>query len=304
VTNAILKMLKHILQKIYRSIPAIHELGQIRDGLAALNQKLAELESLRLFDVDLPSNPRYADSMRLLRHGFQVCSQNQEDGMIQEVFRRIGTTDQVFVEIGVGDGVENNTAFLLSQGWKGCWIDGNPAMSKTVAARPDIRGDCLRTLVSFVTRENIRESFQQLGVPKEFDLLSLDIDQNTYYVWEGLEQFRPRVVIVEYNGAIPPYVDWKVHYDPKRTFDGTLNSGASLKAFELLGRNLGYCLVGCDYLGVNAFFVRADLVNDKFCQPFTAENHFEPFRYALTHRRGHANSIPDRGLSNPPPHPA
>lgn len=289
-------MIKHILQKLYRSIPVIHELGQIRDGLAGLNHKLAELESLRLFDVALPSNSRYADPLRLLRHGFQVCSQNQEDGMIQEVFRRIGVTDQVFAEVGVGNGIENNTSFLLSQGWRGYWIDGDPGMLRAIADRPDIGGDCLQTLVSFVTRENISGSFQQLGVPKEVDLLSLDIDQNTYYAWEGLDQFRPRVVIVEYNGAIPSYVDWKVNYDPKRTFDGTLNSGASLKAFELLGRKLGYSLVACDYLGVNAFFVRTDLVDDKFCQPFTAENHFEPFRYALTHRRGHTNAIPDRSL--------
>jgi hypothetical protein len=290
-------MIKHTLRKLYRSIPVIHELGQIRDGLAGLNHKLAELESLRLFGVDLPSDSRYADPLRLLKHGFQVCSQNQEDGMIQEVFRRIGVTDKVFAEVGVGNGIENNTSFLLSQGWRGYWIDGDPGMLRAIADRPDIGGECLQTLVSFVTRENIRGSFQQLGVPKEIDLLSLDIDQNTYYAWEGLDQFCPRVVVVEYNGAIPPYVDWKVHYDPKRTFDGTLNSGASLKAFELLGRKLGYSLVGCDYLGVNAFFVRTDLVDDKFCQPFTAENHFEPFRYALTHRRGHANAIPDR---NPP----
>jgi len=297
-------MLKRCIRKLYRSIPAIHELGQIRDALAGLNQKLAELESLRLFEVDLPSNPRYADPLRLLRHGFQVCSQNQEDGMIQEVFRRIGTTDHVFAEIGVGDGIENNTAFLLSQGWRGFWIDANAAMLKTVADRSDIDDSCLRTLASFVTRENISKSFEKLGVQKEFDLLSIDIDQNTYYVWEGLHQFRPRLVIVEYNGVIPPYVDWKVRYDPRRTFDGTINSGASLKAFEVLGRRFGYCLIGCDYLGVNAFFVRADLVDNKFSQPFTAENHFEPFRYALTHRRGHANSIPDRSQSNPSPYSA
>ena len=291
-------MIKDSLRKLYRSIPVIHELGQIRDGLADLNPTLAELESLRLFDVDLPSDSRYADPLRLLRHGFQVCSQNQEDGMIQEVFRRIGVTDQVFVEVGVGNGIENNTSFLLSQGWRGYWIDGDPGMLQAIDGRSDIGSDCLRTLVSFVTRENIRGFFQQLCVPKEFDLLSLDIDQNTYYAWEGLDQFRPRVVVIEYNGAIPPYVDWKVHYDPKRTFDGSLNSGASLKAFELLGQTLGYSLVGCDYLGVNAFFVRTDLVVDKFCQPFTAENHFEPFRYALTHRRGHANAIPDRHPAN------
>ena len=218
--------------------------------------------------------------------------------MIHEILNRIGITGKVFAEVGVGDGVENNTAFLLSQGWTGFWIDGNSAMLKMIASRNDLNGGCLRTLVSFVTRENISQLFEQMGVPQEFDLLSLDIDQNTYYLWEGLEKFRPRVVVVEYNGMIPPYLDWKVHYDPKRVCDGTNNYGAGLKALELLGRRLGYSLVGCDFVGVNAFFVRDDLVEDKFGRPFSSENHFEPLRYALTHRRGHANSILDRNVTD------
>ena len=291
-------MLNGIFRRFYRSIPGIHELAQIRDRLGSLPQKLGELESLRMFEVDMRSNPRFTDPRRLLLYGFQVCSQNQEDGMIHEILNRIGITGKVFAEVGVGDGVENNTAFLLSQGWTGFWIDGNSAMLKMIASRNDLNGGCLRTLVSFVTRENISQLFEQMGVPQEFDLLSLDIDQNTYYLWEGLEKLRPRVVVVEYNGMIPPYLDWKVHYDPKRVCDGTNNYGAGLKALELLGRRLGYSLVGCDFVGVNAFFVRDDLVEDKFGRPFSSENHFEPLRYALTHRRGHANSILDRNVTD------
>jgi len=52
--------------------------------------------------------------------------------------------------------------------------------------------------------------------------------------------------VVGYNGIFPPGVDWKVRYEPRRTWDGTANFGASLKAYELLGGSLGYALVGCD----------------------------------------------------------
>jgi len=63
---------------------------------------------------------------------------------------------------------------------------------------------------------------------------------------------------------------------------------------ELLGRERGYSLVGCDFCGVNAFFVRDDLLGDKFEAPFTAENHYEPPRFALSQlRRGHAPTILD-----------
>jgi hypothetical protein len=115
-------------------------------------------------------------------------------------------------------------------------------------------------------------------------------------VWEGLRDFRPRVVVVEYNSSLPADLDWKVNYDPLRTWDGTNNFGASLKAFEKLGISLGYSLVGCDFLGTNAFFVRDDLVAGKFASPFTAENHHEPLRSPSAYRRGRPLTILDRAM--------
>ena len=55
---------------------------------------------------------------------------------------------------------------------------------------------------------------------------------------------------------------------------------ASLAAFERLGRERGYALVGCDFTGTNAFFVRADLAEGKFLAPFDAATHYEPSRLA------------------------
>ena len=271
-----------------------------REVRAATNN-MNTAQVIRLLDFELAGNPRYNDERRLLKYGFQVCSQNAEDGMIHEIFRRIGTTNRVFAEIGISDGTENNTAFLLSRGWKGFWIDGDDTFRRILAARPDLQGDCIKSIVSFVTRENVAELFAELGVPDEFDLLSLDIDQNTYYAWEGLTKYRPRAVVVEYNALLPADVDWKVHYESNRVWNGTSNFGASLKAFELLGRQLGYELVGCDFIGVNAFFVRSDLVADRFAPPFTSENHYEPPRYALSHRRGHRTAILDRPYSDGQP---
>ena len=304
-------MLKRIFAKPYRSLPVIRESYHIRASLqntmASLQNIMASLrnienylkdlkatQTIRLVDLDLRDHPRYRDPQRLLRFQAQVCSQNEEDGIIHEIFRRIGTTTKIFAEVGVGDGCENNTAFLLSQGWTGFWIDGESAFLGALENRDDLQNDCLKYLVAFTSKENISALFEQLGVPKEFDLLSLDIDQNTYYVWEGLRSFRPRVVVVEYNAAIPPDVDWKVCYGSDRTWNYTQNFGASLKAFESLGRQFGYSLIGCEFVGLNAFFVRDDLLAGKFAEPFTSENHYEPPRYSITRRRSHPPSILDR----------
>ena len=287
-------MLGKILAKLYQRLPVVRDLSEIRALLRRIEKGLNAHQTIRLLDFDLQDHPRYGDPRRLLRYQAQVCSQNAEDGIIHEIFRRIGTASRIFAEVGVGDGSENNTAFLLAQGWTGFWIDGNRDVLRALENRKDLPKDCLKHLIGFASKENIAALFEQLGVPREFDLLSLDIDQNTYYAWEGLRSFRPRVVVVEYNAAIPPDVDWKVRYSANRTWDGTQNFGASLKAFEMLGRQLGYSLVGCEFFGVNAFFIRDDLVAGKFAEPFTAENHYEPPRYWIVHRRCHPPAILDR----------
>jgi len=46
-------------------------------------------------------------------HG-QVYSQNNEDGIISEIFRRIGTKNRSFVEFGVGDGQKTIPDFSWS----------------------------------------------------------------------------------------------------------------------------------------------------------------------------------------------
>ena len=62
-------------------------------------EHLAQFELLRYWSDEL-AKPRYDDRKRLLRYGFKVYSQSDEDGIIQEIFNRIGTTNRIFVEFG------------------------------------------------------------------------------------------------------------------------------------------------------------------------------------------------------------
>jgi hypothetical protein len=141
--------------------------------------------------------------------------------------------------------------------------------------------------------ENGTSVFERAGVPREFDLLSLDIDRNTSFLWQGLSAFRPRVVVIEYNSNVPPSDSWTVEYDASLGGNRTLYFGASLKALEGIGRMLGYTLVGCETSGVNAFFVRDDLVGTHFSEPFTSEFHYEPPRYYLARTWGHHRAFTD-----------
>src|SRR3954471_1133617 len=71
--------------------------------------------------------PPYDNPLRLTRYGYKAFSESDEDGIINEIFRRIGTGERVFFEFGVGDGLANNTVNLLLEGWRGYWIDGSAA---------------------------------------------------------------------------------------------------------------------------------------------------------------------------------
>jgi len=241
-------------------------------------------------------HPRYADPKRLVRYSHQSFTQNGEDGILAEIFRRIGSNWRTFLEIGVGDGLENNTVFLLSQGWKGWWVEASQeflaAIQSTFASQL-ARGE-LTVVRANVTAENVGAVLEQIRVPRDFDLLSIDVDQNTYWIWAAFKSVRPRVMVVEYNASFPPNVDWNVEYRPEGRWDGSSYFGASLKALELLGASYGYSLVGCELMGVNTFFVRNDLCGELFAAPFTTENHNEPPRYGLIHRQGHRAGLGDR----------
>ncbi len=253
----------------------------VTNGLIAWQQQIR---------LQFLAEPRYGEPNRLNRHEYQVFSQNGEDGLIAEIFHRIGTTNRTFLEIGVEDGLESNTTFLLMQGWRGYWIEGRAKSVSFIRGHFSqvLQEDRLKVCHAFVDAENVSPLLETFGVPEAVDFLSLDIDRNTYYVLEAiLQKFSPRLLAIEYNALIPPHLDWKVEYAPKKSWNRSSYYGASLKALELLGREHGYCLVGCDLCGVNAFFVRADLCSgDDFAAPFTAENHYEPPRDYLVHRVG------------------
>src|SRR5690242_675114 len=109
------------LKNCYIRLPVIKQLLELNAKLTTAN--LAQINSF--LSSLLANSPRYRDSRKLNHFEHQAFSQNGEDGILAEIFRRIGVKDRFFVEFGVGNGLENNTVFLLQQNWRGCWIEGN-----------------------------------------------------------------------------------------------------------------------------------------------------------------------------------
>jgi hypothetical protein len=277
----------------------IKRIRQVRDLLnIVISQKNNEkgIQVAQFLADHLYNNPKYTNSKRLNKNEYQVFSQNGEDGIIQEIFNRIGHTNKYFVEFGVENGLECNSTNLLYKQWKGLWIEGSSAHYHDINTRfKDLIGSGqLQVKNQFITAENIESIFKSADVPVELDMLSVDIDYNDYYVWQAITNYKPRMVVIEYNSIFRPDTHFVVPYNAERSWDKTSYFGASLLALEQLGKSKGYNLVGCSFTGSNAFFVREDLAGDLFEAPYTAENHYEPNRDYLYYKAGHPkNHRPD-----------
>ena len=229
-----------------------------------------------------------SNAKRLEQYGFKVYSQNDEDGILSEIFRRIGIEKGIFCEIGVENGLECNTLFMIHQGWRGIWLEGNQAQRQSIESKfgSILQNKRLGLGIGYVTPANINESIERLFSPLGIDIaavdfLSIDIDGMDVYLLEALK-FQPKVICIEYNAKFPPPVSKKPVFNEKFMWRGTDYMGSSLNAIVESANQKGYSLVGTNLTGSNAFFVRDDLVKDRFVENPAPEVLYNPPRYYLT----------------------
>ncbi len=226
--------------------------------------------------------------------GFELraFSQNGEDGVLAEILRRTGAPARQFVEFGVESGREGNCVYLAdAAGWQGLFMEADDQMFRQLESKYAAHGR-VRTICARVCTQNIEQLLAQGDVPAEPDVLSIDVDGQDYWIWETIESYRPRVVVIEYNSSLDPRRRLVQPDEPGHAWDGTDYYGASLGALHSLAERKGYRLVHTDLSGVNAFFVRADLAGGAFPEPAEVAVRGAPNYY----QRGiqHPASKPDR----------
>ena len=197
---------------------------------------------------------------------FQVFSQWGDDGIIQYLIHKLEIPHKTFIEFGVENYTESNTRFLiLNNNWTGLVIDGSNANIQSIK-NDAVSWACeLYASCAFITKENINSLIAEVGFEKEVGLLSVDIDGNDYWVWKEINCINPIIVIVEYNSLFGNALNCTVPYDPlfmrTQKHESNLYYGASLGALVDLAMEKGYCFIGCNSKGNNAYFIRKDKVN-------------------------------------------
>jgi len=107
------KALKTLIEYLNSPLLLSSEIKKMRQQMAR-----NEIETLQ-------ARKAQQDHKSLLPYGRKIYSQCDEDGIIREIFNRIGYTNKVFVEFGIGNGLENNSLSLLFEDWRGLWIEAS-----------------------------------------------------------------------------------------------------------------------------------------------------------------------------------
>lgn len=250
------------------------------------SQKIAQLS----LEVDLQSirkNLKQTIDGSPILYGYSVYSQNDEDGILGNIFERMSISSPFFFEFGVAP-EENNTNYLLLQGSKGCWVDKGLSDFKKLISN----SNKLKIFDEFVKLDNIqsiiKEGCQFLDIPYSgIDLISLDLDGNDFYFIEKIIAggILPKVFCLEYNGVFRPPLDIKIKYSENHQWKNDDYFGCSLMAYNTL-LSPYYTLVSCNIAGSNCFFVLNELM-----APFTkypAEVLYQPARhYHSPFTKGH-----------------
>ena len=169
---------------------------------------------------------------------------------IEKILAKLPSRDRWCVEFGAWDGLVGSTSrdLIMNHGYSAGLIEGSrerfAELQRNYAGRAGIIP--MNRFVGFTADDGLDALLAGTPVPQDFDFLTVDIDGNDYHVWNAIIQYRPKVVMIEFNPTIPPEVCFVQPADP------ALNVGNSLAALIQLGKQKGYELVAV--VGVNAFF--------------------------------------------------
>lgn len=193
------------------------------------------------------------DPAWMLEHRSNTFSQTGEDGVIAKALEILPGANQWCVEFGAWDGrkYSNTRALIENRGYSAVLIEGNRRkyadLLKTYAGNDRVKA--VHAFVGFTARDGLDSILAATPIPRDFDILSIDIDGNDYHTWNALTAYQPKLVCIEFNPTIATEVTFVQAADP------AVNQGSSLRALVELGRKKGYELISV--LAFNAFFVRS-----------------------------------------------
>ena len=188
----------------------------------------------------------------------KIYSQFGEDGIIQEIIKRVGekNLDKWCVEFGAKDGISDSNTYNLIKNldYNAVLIEGDKKFFNEL--KSNIKTDKvvkINKFVSFEGSNKLENILQNTKIPKNFDFLSIDIDGCDYHIFEQLELFTPKIICIEFNHMIPN----EVEFVQSKNF--AFKQGCSPKSLVNLAKLKNYHLVANTL--TNLFFVHENIKN-------------------------------------------
>lgn len=204
-----------------------------------------------------------------LNYAKNIFSQNGEDGIIEKILSDLNITDGILVEFGAWDGLYLSNIFNLwkDRKYQAILIEplkervdelyllkekfNNIEIHHRFVNPSKEHVDCIDNILE-KSLFNINED--------NFQLMSIDIDSCDYSIFESIQKYFPKIIVIETN----------TNYDANTEYVSSHN-GCSLKSVCMLAEKKGYTLV-C-HTG-NAIFVRNDLMDKIPHKNFSINNIF------------------------------
>jgi len=186
--------------------------------------------------MDINKKPHW-----LLGHSSNTYSQTGEDGIIAKILSLLPETDRWCVEFGAWDGIHlsNVRKLILESQYNAVMIEGDASKFQLLKTNYSDNKNVhvVNAFVGFERTSSLDKILSAYEIPKNFDFLSIDIDGNDYYSWEAVDEYRPKVVCIEFNPTIPSEAHFVQSANPR------INQGCSVLALEQLARSKGYQLI-------------------------------------------------------------
>lgn len=269
-TIANIKKFIYVLDNL-RSETHIKDFSEIHEIKLQSNWNKRNLENLLLNQYGALCNTRSQKNFFRSKE-FKISSQNGEDGIILFLLSLIGCKSRAFIDIGCGGYTSNTFNLVANFGFSGLYLDGvEKNIQETQKLFENSLGASTKNCAfstSWITTDNINEIIKEklsyTVNTNEVDILSIDIDGNDYWIWDALNIIHPRLIVIEYNASFGQDLSVTIPYNPNfNASDYHVRKwyhGASLRALSTLGEKKGYSLICCESNGVNAFFVRNDVL--------------------------------------------
>lgn len=208
-------------------------------------------------------------------------SQNGEDGVISYLLNNMKNLNGWCCEFGAFDGKYLSNTFNLVEnfGFNAVYIEPNASRFKVLLETCEQYSNIVpvNQMVGIRGDYKLDTILSKTDIPKNFDLLSIDVDGIDYLIWEAFEKYEPKIVIIEINSSKKPdllMTNEELDYDRllDLTFKESPDSGVNFRTCYELGRKKKYKLFG--HTG-NMIFIHEDHVND--IQVASDENYLDYF---------------------------